>query len=352
MRVVVDAFGSDRAPGPEVAGALRAVRASRTHPAGVDPSRPAHGALEVVLVGDARRLDADLERLGKTPDDAIRVVHAGQVVAMDDHPAHAFRSKPDSSMRVAVNRVAAGDGDAVVSAGNSGAMLACALFVIGRVPGVDRPAIVTVLPTPTGPLVLCDAGGNVEPRPSQLAQFGVIAAAYDRVVHGRERPRLGLLSNGAEPGKGTQLTREAHALLAAARGGFHYVGYVEGSDLFRGAIDCIATDGFTGNVVLKTCEGIAEGMFGMVRQELEKTPLVRLGSALVAPALRGVARRIDYTEVGGALLAGVRRPVVIAHGKSDAQAIASAIRAAARFAERGLPDQLAAALGALDHARE
>ena len=339
MRVVVDAFGSDRAPGPELAGALRAVRGSRTGPGAA--------ALEVVLVGDAARLDAELERLGRTPEDAIRVVHAGDVVAMDDHPAHAFRTKPDSSMRVAVDRVAQGDGDAVVSAGNSGAMLAMALFVLGRLPGVDRPAIVTVLPTPTGPLVLCDAGGNVEPRASQLAQFGVIAAAYDRVVHGRERPRLGLLSNGAEPGKGTQLTREAHALLAAARGGFRYAGCVEGSDLFRGVIDCIATDGFTGNIVLKTCEGIAEGMFGLVRQELEKTPLVRLGSALVAPALRGVARRIDYTEIGGALLAGVQRPVVIAHGRSDAQAIASAIRAAARFAERALPEQLAAALTAL-----
>src|SRR4029077_1228025 len=128
-------------------------------------------------------------------------------------------------------------------------------------PGVDRPAIVTVLPTPTGALVLCDAGGHVEPRPSQLAQVCVIAAAYDRVVHGRERPRLGLLSNGAEPGKGTQLTREAHALLAAVQAPFQLVGYVEGRDLFRGVVDVIATDGFTGNVVLKTCEGIAEGMF-------------------------------------------------------------------------------------------
>jgi glycerol-3-phosphate acyltransferase PlsX len=178
----------------------------------------------------------------------------------------------------------------------------------------------------------------------------VIAAAYDRVVHGRERPRLGLLSNGAEPGKGTQLTRDTHALLSAARGGFQYIGHVEGSDLFRGGVDCIATDGFTGNVVLKTCEGIAEGMFGMVRQELEKTPLARLGSALVAPALRGVARRIDYTEVGGALLAGVTRSVVIAHGRSDANAIASAIRAAGEFAGRALPDQLAAAIHALDEA--
>jgi glycerol-3-phosphate acyltransferase PlsX len=333
--VVVDAFGSDHAPEPEAAGALRAVRA-----AWPGHERP----LEVVLVGDAPRLEATLDRLGRTPEDPITLVHASEVVTMDDHPGQAFRTKLDSSMRVAVARVASGQGDAVVSAGNSGAMLACALFVMGRLPGVERPAIVTVLPTPTGPLVLCDAGGNVEPRPSHVAQFGVIAAAYDRAVHGRERPRLGLLSNGAEPGKGTQLTREAHALLSASHGGFHYVGYVEGSELFRGGIDCIATDGFTGNIVLKTCEGIAEGMFGLVRQELEKTPLARLGSALVAPALRGVAKRIDYTEIGGALLAGVTRPTVIAHGRSDAQAIASAIRAAAQFAERALPDQLAAAI--------
>jgi glycerol-3-phosphate acyltransferase PlsX len=331
MRVVIDAMGSDRAPQPEVAGAIRAVRA-------------AAGACSVQLVGDRARLEAELARAGATAEDAIAIVHASEVVAMDDHPAQAFRAKPDSSMRVAVARVAAGQGDAVVSAGNSGAMLATSLFVLGRVPGVERPAIVTVLPTPSGPLVLCDAGANVEPRATQLAQFGVIAAAYDRAVHGRDRPRVGLLANGSEPGKGTALTREAHEILAAHDGFFHYVGYVEGSDLFRGVVDAVATDGFTGNVVLKTCEGIAEGMFGMVRQELERTPLVRLGAALIAPALRGVARRIDYTEVGGALLAGVAKPAVIAHGRSDANAIASAIRAAARFAERGLADQLAAAL--------
>jgi glycerol-3-phosphate acyltransferase PlsX len=263
---------------------------------------------------------------------------------MHDHPAQAFRTKPDSSMRIAVTLVAEGKGDAVVSAGNSGAMLATSLFVLGRLTGVERPAIVTVLPTPAGPLVLCDAGANVEPKPQQLAQFAVIAAAYDRLVHGRVRPRVGLLSNGSEEGKGTPLLREAHTILSATQGAFQYVGYIEGSDLFRGIVDVIATDGFTGNVVLKTCEGIAEGMFGLVRQELEKTPMARLGSALVAPALRGLAKRIDYTEIGGALLAGVTKPAVIAHGRSDANAIASAIRAAAQFAERALPEHLAAAL--------
>ncbi|MEO8704692.1 MAG: phosphate acyltransferase PlsX [Kofleriaceae bacterium] len=325
MRVVVDAMGSDRAPGPEVAGALQAVRA--------------RDDLEVVLVGDAARLASELGDAER-----ITVVHASEVVTMHDHPAQAYRAKPDSSMRVAVERVASGQGDAVVSAGNSGAMLACAIFGMGRLAGVERPAIVTVLPTPSGPLVLCDSGANTEPKASQIAQFGILAAAYDRVVHGRERPRLGLLSNGAEPGKGTPLTRETHELLAAATGAFQYVGYVEGSDLFRDVVDVIATDGFTGNIVLKTCEGIAEGMFGLVRQELERTPLARLGSALVAPALRGLAKRIDYTEIGGALLVGVTKPAVIAHGRSDGNAIASAIRAAAGFAERDLATALLAAV--------
>ena len=330
MKVVVDAMGSDRAPAPEVAGALSAARTL---------------AIEVELVGDAARLEAALAQHDR--DDRISIVHASEVVTMHDHPAQAFRNKPDSSMRVAVTRVHDGKADAVVSAGNSGAMLACAVFVMGRSANVERPAIVTVLPTPSGPLVLCDAGANVEPKPSMLAQFGVLAAAYDRAVHGRERPRLGLLSNGAESGKGTALTREAHERLLHAKGNFQYVGYVEGSDLFRGVVDAIATDGFTGNVVLKTCEGIAEGLFGLVRQELERTPLARLGSALVAPALRGLAKRIDYTEIGGALLAGVTRPTVIAPGRSDGNAIASAIRAAARFAETRLPDQLQSALSML-----
>ena len=334
MKVVVDAMGSDRAPGPEVVGALRALRAS--------------AALRVTLVGDRTRIATELAAAGATAsDDRLDVVHASEVITMNDHPAQAFRAKPDSSLRVAVQRVADGHGDAVISAGNSGAMLACSLLILGRLPAVDRPAIVTVLPTPSGPLVLCDSGANTEPKPSQLAQFGVLAAAYDRVVHAHPRPRLGLLANGAEAGKGTPLTREAHALLSAAHGAFQYIGYVEGSDLFRGVVDVVATDGFTGNVVLKTCEGIAEGLFGLVRQELEKTPRVKLGAALVAPALRNLAKRVDYSEIGGALLAGVTKPAVIAHGRSDAHAISSAIAAAARFAEQALPAQLAAAITAL-----
>src|SRR5262245_51491711 len=212
-------MGSDRAPAPEVAGAVRAARARDT--------------LRITLVGDAPRLDAllgpEMERAGTSSElrDRIDIVHAPEVVTMHDHPGQAFRQKPESSMRIAVDRVAAGEGAAVVSAGNSGAMLATALVILGRLPGVERPAIVTVLPTPSGPLVLGHAGANVERKPAQLAQFGVLGAAYDRVVHERARPRLGLLPNGAEPGKGTQLTRDAHALLSKATAPFQFVGYVE-----------------------------------------------------------------------------------------------------------------------------
>jgi glycerol-3-phosphate acyltransferase PlsX len=324
-------MGSDRAPLPEVAGAVRAAQAG----------------VAVTLVGERGRIQAELAKFDSGTAGSIETIHASEVVTMHDHPGSAFRTKPDSSLRVAVQRVADGHGDAVVSAGNSGAMLATSLFVLGRIANVERPAIATVLPTPSGPLVLCDAGANVEPRPAQLAQFGVLGAAYDRVIHGRARPRLGLLANGAEPGKGTPLTREAHTLLSAANGPFAFVGYVEGSDLFRGVVDVIATDGFTGNIVLKTCEGIAEGLFGLVKRELESTPRNRMGAALVKPALRALAKRIDYSEIGGALLVGVAKPAVIAHGRSDATAIASAIRAAADFAARKLPDQLAVALGVL-----
>jgi glycerol-3-phosphate acyltransferase PlsX len=330
--VALDAMGGDAAPGPEMAGALAAVRDRGVH---------------VVAIGDERRMQDELARHGGAPS-GLRLVHASEVVTMDDHPGQAFRKKKDSSLRRAVELVAAGEASAVVSAGNSGAVLAAGIFVLGRLPGVERPPVVTVLPTPAGPLVLCDAGANVDVKATTLAQFGLVGACYDRVVHGRARPRVGLLSNGTEPGKGTELTRAAHELLvaAAARTQMQYVGYVEGSDLFRGAIDVAVTDGFTGNVVLKTCEGIADGVFGMIRQELAASRAAKLGAGLIAPALKRVAKRLDYAETGGALLAGVAGAVVLAHGRSNAAAIKNAIVAAAGFAEKRVVDEIAAAIAA------
>jgi phosphate acyltransferase len=326
--IALDAMGGDHAPGPEVAGAVAAVR-----------ERP----IEVVLVGDEAVLR---DRLRGAPD-GVRVRHASEVVTMDDHPAQAFRRKRDSSLRRAVEMVADGNADAVVSAGNSGAVLAAALLILGRLPDVDRPAIATVFPAPAGPLVLCDSGANVDVKPSMLAQFGLLGACYHRAITGTARPRLGLLSNGAEAGKGTELTRAAHGLLERAEGSaFHFVGYVEGSDLFRGVVDVIATDGFTGNVMLKTCEGLAEGIFGLIRRELSADLRSRAGAALVTPALRRLAERLDYAEVGGALLAGVRGTTLLCHGRSDATAIKNAILAADELARGKLVTHLGEAIAA------
>jgi len=331
--IAIDAMGSDRAPGPDVAGAIAAAR---------------EAPIELELCGDRERVLAELARIGARDERGVRVIHAPEVVTMDDHPATAFRSKRASSLRVAIDRVKDGAAAAMVSAGNSGAVLAHALFVLGKSRGVERPALVTVFPTTAGPLTLCDVGANVEPRPSMLAQFGVLGAAYDRAVHGRARPRVGLLANGTEPGKGTELTRAAAPLLAAAaaRGDFRFVGYVEGNALFDGAVDVVATDGFTGNVVLKACEGVATALFGLVQQRLAATPRGKLGGALVAPALRDLGRRIDFAETGGALLAGVDGAVVIAHGRSDTTAMKNAVLLAARFARAGVAAQIATAVAA------
>lgn len=339
--IAVDAMGADHAPHPEVAGAVAAVR---------------EVPVDVVLVGDEAVLRAELLRIGAsdtlTPGPhgpRVRIQHASEVVTMDDAPSHAYRKKRDSSMRVAFDLVHAGEADAVVSAGNSGAMLSHALFVLGRLPGVERPGIVTVFPTPTGTLVLCDVGANVEIKPSMLAQFAVLGACYDHVVHGHDRPRVGVLSNGTEASKGTELTRAADALLrrmAASPGaGFRYVGYVEGSNLLTGAVDVVATDGFTGNVLLKLGEGMAEALLRMVKGALGRSLRGRLGGAIVAPVLRELKRSIDYAETGGALLAGVAGVVTICHGRSDVVAIKNAIKVSHRFARTALPQRLGEAIG-------
>ncbi len=290
--IAVDAMGGDHAPGPEVAGAAAAVR---------------EADLRVMLCGDGDKLRAELAKIGARESDRLTIRHASQVVGMHDHPGRAFRQKRDSSLRVAFDLVRAGEAGAVVSAGNSGAMLSHALFLLKRLPDVERPGIVTVFPrplshaeldaqarrgdpaalngVPMGTLVLCDMGANVEVKPTMLAQFGILGAHYDRIVHGHARPRVGLLSNGSEDTKGTELTRAAHAILRQAAQNpdaqFQYVGYVEGSELFRGDIDVVATDGFTGNVVLKVSEGVSQIVLRMVKAALTSTLRAKLGAALV-----------------------------------------------------------------------
>jgi len=325
--VAVDAMGGDHAPEPEVSGAIEAAR---------------DGALRVVLFGDEPKIRAELERHEWSGGDAIRVVHADEVVTMDDHPVRAYRQKPGSSLRAALDALSAGDVDAVVSAGNSGAVLSHALFVVGRLPGVERPGIATMLPTPTGNLILCDSGANVDVKPSMLAQFAALAATYARVLGLGAKPKVGLLSNGRESSKGTALTREASELIEAAarEGDFDYSGYVEANHIFDGDIDVLATDGFTGNVVLKLAEGVSEMVMKMVKGQLETSVRAKVGAPLVKPALRKLKQMIHYSEAGGAALLGVRKLVLIAHGRSDAVAIKNAIKRADFYQREGLVEGL------------
>jgi glycerol-3-phosphate acyltransferase PlsX len=340
VRIAVDAMGADAAPRVEVEGALSAVR---------------EADLEVVLVGDEARVRPALAQAARGAEPgSVRLQHAPEVIAMDDSPAMAVKHKKRSSMRICFDLAKAGEVDALVSAGNSGAMMACGLFVLGRSPGVERPGIVTTFPTTKGQCALLDMGANVDPRPSVLAQFAVLGSVYARLHHGKARPRVGLLSNGAEEHKGTALTREAHHLLCRARGGggapraeFDYLGYVEGRDIFRGEVDVIVTDGFTGNVLLKGLEGLAEAVFHMMGEEVRQGgPLEKLGALLMRPAFRRFKRRTDYAETGGAPLLGVEGVALICHGGSDSRAIKNAILVARQFAQLRLAQELRQAVGA------
>jgi phosphate acyltransferase len=321
MAIAVDAMGGDHAPGPEVEGAIAAVR---------------ERLAEVVLVGDEPRLRELVGKAGGLKS-GLTIRHATQVITMEDHASVAAKSKKDSSMRVAFDLVKKGEAQAVVSCGNSGAFMACGLFVMKRSEGVDRPAVVTTFPTRTGVCALLDMGLNVECRPQTLAQFAVLGAVFARTRHGKARPRVGLLSNGEEASKGTELTREAHKLLSGGEKDFEYVGYVEGRDIFSGKIDVVVTDGFTGNVVLKTAEGVSQFVFDVMRQEVLATRLGKLGASLLRGAFTRLKKKLDYAEEGGAPLVGVDGVAVLCHGSSNAKAVKNAIRVAAQLVDGGLP---------------
>jgi glycerol-3-phosphate acyltransferase PlsX len=349
-KVGLDAFGSDLRPGPEIEAALLAVEAG----------------LAIELIGDRGRLEFELRAhapRGGEGGGAIEVVHAPEQIAMDESPARAVRAKPDASLCVAVDRLATGELDAVVSAGNSGALLAAGLLRLGRLAGVDRPAIATTFPWvshPTGHTVLLDAGANVECKILNLVQFAIIGAAYSRVEGGVERPRVAVLSNGAEVGKGTSLTRGTHEILSRwqgelgdqpGEGGFEFVGYIEPGELFSGACDVAVTDGWTGNVALKLAEAAMAAWPRMLHDALVATHESsddREGAdritAAIAPALQSVSRRVDPEAHGGAPLLGVDGALIICHGAAGPRAILNALLMARRFAERGLTKAIGRAL--------
>jgi glycerol-3-phosphate acyltransferase PlsX len=325
-RVAVDAMGGDHAPRAVVAGALLAAR----------------DGIDVVLVGDEAALRRELASLGTQPPN-VQLLHAPDAIGMAEHDALDARNRRESSIYLGLQLLRRGEVQAFVSAGNTGAVVTLALVVLGRLPGAERPALGALLPLPAGPCLLLDAGANAESRAAHLVQFGVLGAAYLRVVLGTTEPRVGLLSIGEEPGKGTPAVIEAQSGLRAAPG-LRFLGNIEGRELTTGRADVVVTDGFTGNVALKLAEGVIEMMLVELRRAARSSWRGRIGGALLRPQVRRIADQLDYRRHGAAPLLGVDGAVFIAHGRSDATAIAHAVRAAAQAARQGLRDALASAI--------
>ena len=318
VRVALDAMGGDHAPAVPVAGAVAAAREMPD--------------VEVILVGDEGALAAELRRHAGAP--ALRTVHAAEVVAMDETPANAVRAKRENSMSVALRLVKGGGADAFVTAGNTGAALAAAMFELGRIRGIRRPALAVQLPGLGGPYLLLDVGANADCRPHDLVQFGLMGHVYSNRVLRVASPRVGLVSNGEEEGKGNELVKEAYGLLKAS--GLRFVGNVEGKDLPHNPVDVAITDGFTGNVLLKTAEGMATLIVESIKGAAKSSLRGKLGGWLLRPALRQALARLDPSEVGGAPLLGVDGVALVGHGRSDEKAIVSLIRAGADVARQGL----------------
>lgn len=323
MRIALDAMGTDRGPEEMVAGAVQAVTES---------------ALDVVLFGDKNILAPLVRSYPEVASGRLQIVHTTEVVGMAESPIDAIRRKRDSSIVVAFENLKSGEVDAVVSAGNSGATMAAAVRSLGRLPGISRPGIASVFPTLKKPVVMMDVGANVDCRPRHLFQFGVMAAAFSEVILDVERPRVGVLSIGEEQGKGNSLVKKTDDLFRGSS--MNYVGNAEGGEIFRGDVDVIVCDGFVGNVCLKISEGLAEALTGLLRIEINKSPLAKVGYFLARGAFRNFKKRIDYAEYGGAPLLGLKGTGIVCHGRSNAKAIKNAIFVAASLVQNKVNDRI------------
>jgi len=329
--IALDAMGSDRAPKPEVEGAIQAAR---------------RFGIQVALVGPEEQIRAELWRHPLARLLPISVIHASEVILMEDKALQAVRAKRDSSMRVGLRLVREGRAAAFITAGNTGAAMATAKMVLGGLPGVDRPALVAIMPTATGTVsTLLDVGANVDCKPYNLEQFAVMGDIYFRSMFGTERPRVGLLSIGEEEGKGNELTREAFQLLKQLP--LNFIGNVEGRDIYTGKVDVIVADGFVGNVALKTSEGVVNLVRATLKETLRATITRQVGFLLSRSAFSDFKKRLDHTEYGGAPLLGVKGACFITHGSSNANAIKNAIRVASEFVERDITANIEKELTAL-----
>jgi len=326
MKIALDAMGGDQAPIGIVDGAFEA-------------AREASGRIEVVLVGKREVIERYIaERRLRCPNCII--VDAPETVEMSESPATAVRRKRNSSIQVAMNLHKEGTVEAVVSAGNTGAVVASSLLSLGRLPGIERPAIAIYVPARNGGTVLVDGGANSDCDPHNLLQFAFMGSVYAETFLGKPEPRIGLLSIGEERSKGNELSRSAYELLE--KSGLNFVGNVEGRDVFAGKVDVVVTDGFVGNVVLKFTESIIYYMNSLIRDEVGRRPVALLGAVLMKPVFRSVKRRLDYAEYGGAPLLGVGGVVIISHGKSSTRAIKNAILAAERCVTGRINDRIRA----------
>jgi len=330
ITIAVDGMGSDNSPASEIEGVVASVKAWN---------------VRIILVGRESVLRPLLKEAGgeSLP---IEIRNADEVVSMDEPPTAALRKKKDSSIRVAADLVRKGEAAGLVSAGNTGAVMATSKMVFGMVRGVDRPALAAVLPTLTGHSVMLDVGANVACKPQHLVQFAVMGHLFSRKIIGIASPRVGLMSVGEEESKGNDLVKEVHQALK--RVNLNFIGNIEGRDIYNGRADVIVCDGFTGNVALKTSEGLIEAMLTLLKEELTRDMQARLGAALSRQAFRRLKKRLDYSEYGGAPLLGLRGASIICHGRSNGNAIKNAIRVAKDFAENRVDAMLAAELSKID----
>jgi len=324
MRIALDAMGGDHAPREIVSGA-------------VDAARGLDGLSRVILVGDEQAIRAELDAHGELPA-SLDIVHAPDVIGMDEKPAQAVRRKRNASICRAVDLVKAGEADAVVSAGNTGAAVAAAALKLRTLEGIERPAIATVMPTPGRPFVLLDAGATVDCSPRMLLQFAAMGTVYSRLILGQSDPVTGLLSIGAEDSKGNDFTRESFALIQQSH--LRFRGNIEGHDLYRGETDVVICDGFTGNIVLKTSESVASAIGAWMREEFRRSPLRMLGALLLRGALRSMKHRLDPELSGGAPLLGINGVCIITHGASSRRAIFHAVRVAVESVQQHLNEQM------------
>lgn len=332
MRIALDALGGDFGAKPNVIGAVKAA---------------ADFGYEIILVGDAASIKNELEAAKPYNEQLISIVHAPDVVDMAANPARECKAKQNASVVVCARLVKEGKADAMISAGNSGATMVAAVFGLGRIKGIDRPAIASPMPTQRGVSLVLDAGANADCKPLNLLQFAVMGSIYSKIAYGATNPLVGLLSIGEEEGKGNQLVKDVTPHIKKL--GLNYYGNIEGRDVHTGMIDVVVCDGFVGNIVLKLSEGLSKAIFNMIKTQVKKRPLAILGALLAKPAFKAIKDHTDPEEYGGAPLVGIEGPVIICHGKSTDKAIYNAIKVSAKLVESNAVNAIKENLAALKH---